>query len=131
MGHGVGGRTIRGGAARCDRHTHHDGAAYLLPTVVRCDSIEHSLGNTEYLFPFASVVELPQEQMLEKIGPSLVVTAITKDAGFIDELLHTPLIHRLNLGPVPTIQVEWDQPHEGNLFEFLFHRRAFQRARAW
>ena len=126
-----GARDVTADFRRGDRHTHHDGAAYLLPTVVRCDSIEHSLGNTEYLFPFASVVELPQEQMLEKIGPSLVVTAITRDAGFIDELLHTPLIHRLNLGPVPTIQVEWDQPHEGNLFEFLFHRRAFQRARAW
>ena len=40
-------------------------------------------------------------------------------------------IHRLNLGPVPTSRVEWDQPHEGNLFEFLYARRALQRARDW
>ncbi len=30
-----------------------------------------------------------------------------------------PEIERLNLGPVSTMKVSWDQPHEGNLFEFL------------
>jgi hypothetical protein len=29
---------------------------------------------------------------------------------------------------MPTCQVQWEQPHEGNLFEFLYHRRAIQRA---
>jgi len=114
-----------------ERRREYRGGSYLLPTIVRCDSIEHPLANTEYLFPFASVVEVPQDEMLAKIGPSLVVTAITKDEGFVSELMSTPLIHRLNLGPVPTIKVEWDQPHEGNLFEFLFHRRALQRAPSW
>jgi hypothetical protein len=33
---------------------------------------------------------------------------------------------RLNFGPIPTNQVAWDQPHEGNLFEHLYARRAFQ-----
>jgi len=31
-------------------------------------------------------------------------------------------------GAVPTNQVSWDQPHEGNLFEHLYARRAFQKA---
>ena len=35
-------------------------------------------------------------------------------------------IDRLNLGPVPTIQLNWRQPHEGNLIDFLFRARAFQ-----
>ena len=35
-------------------------------------------------------------------------------------------IDRLNLGPVPTIQLNWLQPHEGNIVEFLFRARAFQ-----
>jgi acyl-CoA reductase-like NAD-dependent aldehyde dehydrogenase len=113
------------------RRVVHEGATYLLPTVVRCDSMEHPLANTEYLFPYASVVEVPQARMLDAIGPSLVVTAITKDAAFLSALTRSPHIHRLNLGPVPTSRVEWDQPHEGNLFEFLYARRALQRAPAW
>ena len=42
-------------------------------------------------------------------------------------LLASPHIDRLNFGPVPTMQISWDQPHEGNLFEFLYKRRAFER----
>jgi hypothetical protein len=60
-----------------------------------------------------------------------VVTAITRDEEFIDQLVRSPDVDRLNLGPVPTSRVEWDQPHEGNLFEFLYTRRAIQRARDW
>ena len=37
-------------------------------------------------------------------------------------------IDRLNLGPVPTMQLNWLQPHEGNIVEFLFRARAFQTA---
>ena len=37
-------------------------------------------------------------------------------------------IDRLNLGPVPTTQLNWLQPHEGNLIDFLFRARAFQTA---
>jgi hypothetical protein len=34
----------------------------------------------------------------------------------------------LNLGPISTMQISWDQPHEGNLFEFLYRRRALEIA---
>jgi len=104
-----------------------EGSTYLLPTVVRCGS-EHPLANREFMFPYASVVEVPQARMLEAIGPSLVVTALTGDARFQEQLIASPLIDRLNLGPLPTMRVQWDQPHEGNLFEFLYRRRAIQRA---
>ena len=30
--------------------------------------------------------------------------------------------------PIPTNQISWDQPHEGNLFEHLYARRSFQTA---
>jgi hypothetical protein len=65
--------------------------------------------------------------MLGKIGPSLVVTAITKDAAFTAQLLDSPLIERLNLGPISTMKISWDQPHEGNMFEFLYKRRSIER----
>lgn len=109
---------------QADRKVSRDGMNYLLPTIVECHSFEHPLANREFLFPYASVVEVPQNQMLEKIGPSLVVTAITDDLDWIADLLQSPDISRLNLGPHPTNRVSWDQPHEGNLFEFLFKRRA-------
>lgn len=104
------------------------GAAVLLPTLVRCESIDHPLGNTEFLFPFASVVEMPEGEIFQRIGPTLVATVISRDAAFLDEAIACREIDRLNLGVVPTSRVEWDQPHEGNLFEFLCRRRAIQRA---
>ncbi len=103
-----------------------EGGLYLRPTVVLCDSFAHPLANREFLFPYASVVEVPQAKMLEHIGPSLAVTAITRDPALGQALLESPLIQRLNLGPIPTVQVSWDQPHEGNLFDFLYRRRAIE-----
>jgi acyl-CoA reductase-like NAD-dependent aldehyde dehydrogenase len=103
-----------------------DGGVYLRPTLVLCGSFAHPLANREFLFPYASIVETPQAEMPERIGPSLVVTAITRDPAFRQSLLESPLIQRLNLGPIPTTRVSWDQPHEGNLFEFLYRRRAIE-----
>ena len=103
-----------------------EGATYLLPTVVLCDSADHPLANREFLFPFAAVVPVKAEEMPQAFGPTLAVTAITNDKPLLARLLASPLLHRLNLGPLPTYQVSWDQPHEGNLFEHLYVRRALQ-----
>jgi hypothetical protein len=103
-----------------------EGSTYLLPTVVLCDSPEHPLANREFLFPFAAVVPVKAEDMPSAFGPTLAVTAITSDQALLSRLLASPLLHRLNLGPLPTFQVSWDQPHEGNLFEHLYVRRALQ-----
>jgi acyl-CoA reductase-like NAD-dependent aldehyde dehydrogenase len=102
--------------------------AWLLPTVIRCDSYEHPLANKEFLFPFTSVIQCPQGEMLKHIGPSLVVTAVTEDEEFARALLDSPHVERLNLGPIPTTRLSWDQPHEGNLFTHLYRQRAFQQA---
>jgi len=106
-----------------------DGSTYLRPTLVQCASFEHPLANREFLFPYASFIESPQGESLEKMGYSLVVTAITRDEKFINQLLASPHIERLNIGPLPTSRVQWDQPHEGNLFEFLYRRRSIQWAK--
>jgi acyl-CoA reductase-like NAD-dependent aldehyde dehydrogenase len=102
--------------------------SYLLPTVVLCESHEHALANREFLFPFASVVKFKENAIPEALGASLVVTAITRDEKLIRRLLASPHVDRLNIGAVRTNQLSWDQPHEGNLFEHLYARRAFQRA---
>lgn len=100
--------------------------AYLLPTIVHVTDRDHPLAIREFLFPYASVVECPQAEMLDAIGPTLIGTAITSDEAFIRELMQAPQIDRLNIGPVPTFRISWDQPHEGNLFEHLYRQRAFQ-----
>jgi acyl-CoA reductase-like NAD-dependent aldehyde dehydrogenase len=105
-----------------------EGGTFLRPTIVRCDNFEHPLANKEFLCPYASVVECSQDQMLEKIGYTLACTAITKDRAFIEQLEAYPEIERLNIGPVSTMKISWDQPHEGNMFEFLWQRRSIERA---
>ncbi len=100
--------------------------SWLLPTIVHCQDREHPLANREYLFPYASVVECPICEMPDAIGPSLVVSAVTRDQAFADALMASPHVDRFNLGPIPTYQLSWDQPHEGNLFEHLYRQRAFQ-----
>ncbi len=104
------------------------GSTYLLPTIIRCDRPGHPLANREFLFPFASVVEVRPADIPAILGHSLVITAITEDPVLVERLTSSPAVGRLNLGPIPTMKIGWDQPHEGNLFEHLYARRAFQRA---
>ncbi|MCC6587979.1 MAG: aldehyde dehydrogenase [Bryobacterales bacterium] len=103
-----------------------NGCTYLLPTIVLVDSKDHGLANKEYLFPFASVVEAPMEQAPDAMGPTLVLTAITNDPKLKARCLKSNHIGRLNFGPIQTNRIVWDQPHEGNLFDHLYARRAFQ-----
>lgn len=105
-----------------------EGGTYLRPTIVQCDSFAHPLANREFLCPYASVVTCPQPEMLANIGYTLACSAITKDPAFIAELEAYPHIERLNIGPVSTMKISWDQPHEGNMFEFLWQRRSIERA---
>jgi len=116
---------LRGGPRRVEL----DGASYLRPTVIRC-APDHALANTEYLFPFVSVVEMSNQAAFDWLGPTLVLSLVSEDQGLIQRALAQPEIQRLNVGPQPTTRVEWDQPHEGNLFEHLYRRRAFQ-ALSW
>ncbi|MEO5739666.1 MAG: aldehyde dehydrogenase family protein [Vicinamibacterales bacterium] len=107
------------------------GATFLLPTVIHCTSSDHPLANREFLFPVVSVVDVTPEQMEtmpEAAGATLSATALTNDQTLITRLVQSDLIGRLNLGPLRTNRIAWDQPHEGNLFDHLYARRAFQLA---
>lgn len=113
-------------AFRGERCVEWQGCTYLLPTIVRCDSPDHLLANKEFLFPFASVLEVPEHEIPAVLGPTLVVTAITRNQALIRRLLASSHVGRLNIGAVATNVISWDQPHEGNLFDHLYARRAFQ-----
>ena len=117
--------TYRNGTPRLVKQGRAD---YLLPTVVHCESPEAAIAGKEYMFPFVSVVQCPEAKMIEAIGPTLVCTAITGNDAFRRRLIDAVHIDRLNLGPVRTTQLNWLQPHEGNLIDFLFRARAFQTA---
>lgn len=125
-----GAREVTAAHRKSARLVERQGCAYLLPTVILCEQAEHPLANREFLFPFASVVKVREEEIPDALGPTLVVTAITSDDRLVRRLVSSANVDRLNVGPVPTIKLSWDQPHEGNLFEHLYARRAFQRAEA-
>jgi hypothetical protein len=55
-----------------------------------------------------------------------VCSAVTENPKLQRQLLDATHIDRLNLGPIPTIQLNWLQPHEGSIVDFLFRGRAFQ-----
>ncbi len=102
--------------------------AYLRPVIVHANSPDCPVASKEYMFPFASVVKCAQKDMLSKIGSTLICTALTADPQFIDALTESIHVDRLNIGPVPTTRLNWLQPHEGNLTEFLYRSRAYQIA---
>jgi acyl-CoA reductase-like NAD-dependent aldehyde dehydrogenase len=101
---------------------------YLLPTVIHVNSPEPAVAKKEFMFPFVTVVECPESTMIDAIGPTLVCTAITCNESFKRRLLDAVHVDRLNFGRVPTTQLNWRQPHEGNIVEFLFRARAYQSA---
>jgi len=105
-----------------------DGCTFLLPTVIYCKDPHHPLAHSEFPFPFAAVVEVGADEIFEAIGPTLVGTVISDDVAFRQRALGCRLIERLNLGPIPTHRISWDQPHEGNLFDHLYRQRAFAMA---
>ncbi|MEQ8848133.1 aldehyde dehydrogenase family protein [Botrimarina sp.] len=111
-----------------DRLVERDPVAYLRPVVLHHASHESETRNKEQMFPMVNVVECPQDQMLGAIGPTLICSAITNDEKFRRDLVNSLDIDRLNLGAIPTPQVDWLQPHEGNLIEFLYRGRAVQVA---
>jgi acyl-CoA reductase-like NAD-dependent aldehyde dehydrogenase len=103
-------------------------ADYLLPTVIHAESPEPAVVKKEYMFPFVTVVQCPESKMIDAIGPTLVCTAVTCNESFKRSLLDAVHVDRLNFGRVPTTQLNWRQPHEGNIVEFLYRARAFQSA---
>ncbi len=109
-----------------DRLIERERCAYLRPMIVHADSASKAVASKEYMFPFASVVKCDQKDMLKSIGSTLVCSAITNDEAWIAQLTDAVHIDRLNIGAMPTNRLNWLQPHEGNLIDFLYRSRAYQ-----
>ena len=65
-------------------------------------------------------------RVLSRIGETLIGSVISGDESLRAAALNSTHIDRLNLGAVPTIQLNWLQPHEGNIIDFLYRNRAYQ-----
>ncbi len=115
---------LRGGGRLVTAH----GSTFLLPTVIYCEDPQHPLAHAEFTFPFAAVVEVGADEVFDAIGPTLVATVVSDDCEFRQRALGCRSIERLNLGPIPTHRIAWNQPHEGNLFDHLYQQRAFAMA---
>ena len=111
-----------------DKLIEREHCAYLRPMVVHADSPDRQVASKEYMFPFVSVVECPEKEMLGRIGPTLVGTVLTQNEAFIQSAGACVEIDRVNFGPIPTNRLNWLQPHEGNIIDFLFRSRAYQIA---
>lgn len=109
-----------------DRLIELERCAYIRPVIVHCDSPERDIAKKEYMFPFAAVVHCAQDDLVSRIGPTLVCTALTRNETLIRSLSDATHVDRLNVGRIPTTRLNWLQPHEGNLIEFLFRSRACQ-----
>src|SRR5688572_31092891 len=59
------------------------------------------------LFPYTTLFRSTQAEMIEKIGQTLVCSAITNDKAWERQLLEAINIDRLNIGPIPTIKLDW------------------------
>lgn len=51
-----------------------------------------------------------------------------QEATFIEQVMAYPHIEWSKIGPVSTVKIAWDQPHEGNMFKFLWRRRSIEQA---
>jgi len=101
------------------RSATHEGMHFLLPTVIRCEKPDHGLAQAEFPFPFVAVTEVPAEQLADSLKETLVCTVLTDDETLQEKIEASPEVKRVNTGAVPTNQLSWDRPLEGNLFQLL------------
>ena len=113
-------------AAYGDRLVEQERCSYIRPIVAHAANPQCDIASKEFMFPFVTVVECPQDKMIKSAGQTLVGTVITEDQNWIDECTDATTIDRLNIGAIPTNRLNWLQPHEGNLIDFLFRSRAYQ-----
>src|SRR2546427_274613 len=59
-------------------------------------------------------------------GRPLTVTTVLEAVSFTEQTLESPLIGRLNLGPVNTMNISSDKPHEGKRVAFHCYRHSIE-----
>ena len=96
-------------------------AEYILPTIVHRESPEPAIAKQEHalLRPSWSA---PRPRCWNPSGRRWCA-ARSRASRSSGARCWTPSIDCLNFGPVPTTKLNWLQPHEGNIVDFLFRAR--------
>ncbi len=102
------------------------GTTFLLPTVVLCRRYKDSLFGKEFPFPFITVTEVAYEEIIDAASGSLVVTLLSEDEKLYRDLLLCPDIAKVYCGTIPTTYIDFDEPHDGFISEFLFRTKALK-----
>ena len=102
-------------------------ADYLLPTVVHCDFAGRRDREEGVHVPVRDRRRVPAGEDARGDRPDARVHRDHEQAEVRRRLLDAVHIDRLNFGPMPTIQLNWLQPHEGNIVDFLFRARRSRR----
>ena len=99
---------------------------YLRPTVVYCDSPGQGDRQEGVHVPVRDGRRMPAGADAREDRADARLLGDHHDKKFQRDLADAVHIDRLNLGPIPTIALNWLQPHEGSIVDFLFRARAFQ-----
>ena len=100
---------------------------YLRPTVIHCDIAGHGDGQEGVHVPVRDRRRSARRTRCSRRSArrwSARRSPRTRSSS--GRLIDATHIDRLNIGPIPTIKLNWLQPHEGSIVDFLFRARAFQ-----
>jgi hypothetical protein len=78
-------------------------------------------------FPCVWVAPWSREAGVEPLKETLVLTALTEDAGLVDTLVSEPTIRNVYVGDHPTWWLEPGVPHDSFLADFLMESKAVIR----
>ncbi|GLX11226.1 aldehyde dehydrogenase family protein [Microbispora sp. NBRC 16548] len=104
-----------------------DGSGVLRPAVFRVDRPDAPQTGIELSFPCVWFAPWSRADGIEPLRNTLVLTAITEDAGLVDHLVEDPSIRNVYLGDTPTYLMPPWVPHDAYLGEFLMRTKGVIR----
>lgn len=106
------------------------GTTFLQPTVILCRDCRVTTGGLfgkEYSFPFVTVSEEPDiDTIVRAASGSLVVTLLSNNDTLFNKLLFSPDIFKVYRGPYTTTDIDFQEPHEGFISNFLYKTKTLR-----
>lgn len=90
-----------------------------------------SLRHRELPFPCVAVLPLDRKKISEVLRGSLAVSIYSKDLSLINDIMRSPDISNVYVGPIPTTWMATHVPHDGYLSEFLTKARGYRIHEDW
>ncbi len=101
-----------------------DNSSFLQATVIYCEDNKGIFGN-EYGFPFLSIIDAKSNaEVIYLAKNSLTVSLLSDDQSLFNDLLFSPNIGKVYQGEHHTCDIDFCEPHDGYLSDFLFSNKA-------